>query len=111
MYSDNSCFKPPETSQAMQVWSSLTFLATVNKLTGMDTLSSNEQLGPFLKPVRVTERYLGKGSTSARIMNDVLWEQRCALDTEFVTGSAEFQELQKPKMITIKGILTRGPPF
>lgn len=70
MYSDNSCFKPPETSQAMQVWSSLTFLATVNKLTGMDTLSSNEQLGPFLKPVWVTERYLGKGSTSARIDPD-----------------------------------------
>lgn len=62
----------------------------------MNTLSSNEQLGPFLKPVWVTEGNLGKGSTSARIMNDVLLERRCALeqDTAFVMGSAEIKELE-----------------
>lgn len=77
----------------------------------MDTLSSNEQLSPFLKPVRVTECYLGKGSTSARIMNYILWEQKRALeqDTEFVTGSAKIQGLQKLKMIKV--IFTWSPPF
>lgn len=38
----------------------------------MDTLSCNEQFGPFLEPVWIAEHYLGKGSTSARIMDDVL---------------------------------------
>lgn len=77
----------------------------------MNTLSSNEQLGPFLKPVRVTEGNLGKGSASARIMNDVLLERRCALeqDTAFVMGSAEIKELEKLEIITTETILARIP--
>lgn len=77
----------------------------------MDTLSSNEKLGSFLKPVWVTEGNLGKGSTSARIMNDVLLECRRALekDTAFVVGSTKMEELEKLEMTTAKIILTRAP--
>lgn len=77
----------------------------------MNPLSSDEQLGSLLKPVRVTECNLGKGSTSARIMNDVLLEQTPALGqlTAFATGSAETKALQKLKMIAIKVILMRRP--
>lgn len=68
----------------------------------MDTLGSNEKLGSFLKPVRVTEGNLGKGSASAGIMNDVLLERRCALqqDAAFAKGSAEIKELENLEMIT-----------
>lgn len=78
----------------------------------MNTLSGNEQLSSFLKPVRVTEGNLGKGSASARIMDDVLLEHRCALEqvTAFTTGSVEIQELEKLEMITIEVILLRNPP-
>lgn len=77
----------------------------------MNTLSSNEQLGSFLKPVWVTEGNLGEGSAAARIMNDVLLERRCALeqDIAFATGSAEIKELEKLEMITTEIILTRIP--
>lgn len=77
----------------------------------MNTLSSNEQLGSFLKPVRITEGNLGKGSASARIMDDVLWECRCALEqvTAFATGSAEIKELEKPETITIEVNLPKIP--
>ena len=63
----------------------------------MNTLSSNEQLSSFLKPVWVTEGNLGKGSTSARIMDDILLGHRCALeqDTALFMGSAEIKELEK----------------
>lgn len=76
----------------------------------MNTLSSNEQLSSFLKPVWVTEGNLGKGSTSARVMNDVLLEWRCALQqvTAFATGSAEIKELEKLE-ITLEVILTSIP--
>lgn len=77
----------------------------------MDTLSSDEKLGSFLKPVWVTEGNLGKGSASAGIMNDVLLERTCALeeDTAFVVGSAETEELEKLEMTTADIILTRVP--
>lgn len=94
-------------------WSELTFLATVNKLTSVNALSSNEQLGSFLKPVRVTEGNLGKGSTSARIVNDVLLEWRRTLeqDTAFATGSVEIKELGKLEITTTEVILRRMLPF
>lgn len=50
----------------------VTFLATEDELAGVDALSSDEQLGPFLEPVRVTEGHLGKWSSTAGVMNDVL---------------------------------------
>lgn len=77
----------------------------------MDTLSSNEQLGSFLKPVRVTEGNLGERSASARIVDDVLLERRCALEQEtaFVTSPAEIQELEKLEMAATEIILTRIP--
>lgn len=42
----------------------------------MDALSSNEQLSPLLEPVGVTESHLGKGSTTARVMDNVLRETK-----------------------------------
>ena len=50
----------------------LTLLATVDELSSVDTLSSNEELCPLLKPVRVTEGYFGQWSTTTWIVDDIL---------------------------------------
>lgn len=59
-----------------QVLHLLTLLAAVNELPGVDPLSSDEELRPLLKPVRVTENHFGQGSATARVMDDVLSEFR-----------------------------------
>lgn len=38
----------------------------------MDALSSNKELCPLLETVWVTERHLGQGSTTARVVDNVL---------------------------------------
>lgn len=51
---------------------SLTLLATVDELSGVDALCSNEELCPLLETVGVTEGYFGQGSTTAGVMDDIL---------------------------------------
>lgn len=51
---------------------SLTFLATVDELACVDAFSSDEELSPLLKPVRVPERYLGQRGPASGIMNNIL---------------------------------------
>lgn len=50
----------------------VTLLATEDELAGVDALSCDEQLSPFLEPVRVTEDHLSERSSTARVMDDVL---------------------------------------
>jgi hypothetical protein len=47
-------------------------LTSVDELTSVDALVSNEGLLTLLVLVRVTENDLGKGSTTARVVNDLL---------------------------------------
>lgn len=57
------------------VWThyqALTLLAAVDELACVDSLSCNEQLSPLLEPVWVTENHLCQGSSTARVVNDVL---------------------------------------
>lgn len=49
-----------------------TLLATVNELAGVDALSSDEELGPFLEAVRVPEGHLGQGSAPAGVVDNIL---------------------------------------
>lgn len=51
---------------------SLTLLATVDELSSVDALCSNEELCPLLETVGVTEGYFGQGSTTAGVMDDIL---------------------------------------
>lgn len=53
---------------------SLTFLAAVDELSSVDALSSDEELRPLLEAVWVTEGHFGQGSTTARIMDNILSE-------------------------------------
>lgn len=41
----------------------------------MDALSSDEELGPLLEAVWVTEGHFGQGSATARVMDNILTEQ------------------------------------
>lgn len=50
----------------------LTFLATVDELSGVDTLSSDEELCPLLETVWVTEGNLGQGGATAGVVDDIL---------------------------------------
>lgn len=50
----------------------LTFLATIDELSSVDSLSSNEKLCPLLESVWITEDHFGQGSTTTRVVNDVL---------------------------------------
>lgn len=50
----------------------LTLLATIDELSSVDSLSSDEELCSLLEPVRVTEDYFGQGSAAARVVDDVL---------------------------------------
>lgn len=50
----------------------LTLLATVDELSGVDTLSSDEELCPLLETVWVTEGNLGQGGATAGVMDDIL---------------------------------------
>lgn len=50
----------------------LTLLATVDELSGVDALGSNEELRPLLEPVWVTEGHFGQGGTTARVVDNVL---------------------------------------
>lgn len=42
----------------------------------MDALSGDEELGPLLEAVRVTEGHFGQGSSTAGVMDDILREER-----------------------------------
>lgn len=53
----------------------VTFLATEDELAGVDALSCDEQLRPFLEPVRVAEDHLGEWSSAAGVVDDVLRER------------------------------------
>ena len=61
----------------------LTLLAAVHKLAGVDALSSDEQLCPLLKTVRIPENHFGKGRSAARVVDDVLHD---ALDISVSLG-------------------------
>lgn len=50
----------------------LTLLAAVDELSGVDTLSSDEELCPLLETVWVTEGNLGQGGTTAGVVDDIL---------------------------------------
>ena len=50
----------------------LTLLAAVDELSGVDALSSDEEFRPLLEPVWVTESNLGKRSSTAGVVDDVL---------------------------------------
>ena len=61
----------------------LGLLAAVHKLAGVDALSSDEQLCPLLKTVRIPENHFGKGRSAARVVDDVLHD---ALDISVSLG-------------------------
>lgn len=63
----------------------LTFLATVDELSGVDALCSNKQLRPLLESVGVTESHLGQGSTTARVVDNVLRETKVRSKADSVT--------------------------
>lgn len=50
----------------------LTLLAAVHELAGVDAFGSNEQLRPLLKPVRIPEDHLGQRRAAAWVMDDIL---------------------------------------
>lgn len=53
----------------------ITFLATVDELPSVDAFSCNEQFGPLLEAVWVTENHLSQGSSTAGVVNNVLEEK------------------------------------
>lgn len=63
----------------------LTLLATVDELSSVDALSSDEEFRPLLEAVRVPEGHFGQGSTTAGVMDNILRGQtrgnvsQCAL--------------------------------
>ena len=72
----------------------LTLGASVDKLSSEHSLDGDEIFDSLLVPVRVSEDNLGKGRTSARVMNNVLhntlnvakqWKER---DSKYVRFSA-----------------------
>lgn len=50
----------------------LTLLAAVDELSGVDALSSDEELCPLLEAVWVTEGDFGQGSTTAGVVDNIL---------------------------------------
>lgn len=56
-----------------KVQSVLTLLATVDELSSVDALCSDEQLRPLLEAVRITESHFGQGSAATGVVDNVLW--------------------------------------
>jgi len=63
--------------------------ATVEELAGVHAFDSNEILNVLLEFVAISEHDLGKGSTTARIMHDVLHD---TLDVSLTLSEIEFSE-------------------